>query len=109
MTLQLGLTSKQKAFRQRVIGGSDATIIMSGDSERILRLWRQKRGEIEPEDLSDVLPVQMGSFTEPFNRHWFTKQTGLEVIDGGREALSIDYPFMACTLDGIVSQDAQSL
>src|SRR5574340_1019565 len=109
MTIQLGLTAEQKTFRKRVIGGSDANTIMSGDSERILRLWQEKRGEIEPEDLSDVLPVQMGSFTEPFNRLWFEKRTGLEVIDAGREVLSIDNPFMACTLDGMVTEDGETM
>ena len=29
-----------------------------------LRLWREKRGEIEPEDLSDNLIVQLGTVTE---------------------------------------------
>ena len=40
--------SKRRAF----IGGSDARIIMSNDEKALLRLWREKRGEIEPEDLS---------------------------------------------------------
>lgn len=104
--LKLGLSSDQLAFRVRVIGGSDANTIMSGDSERILRLWREKRGEEKPEDLSDVLPVQMGSFTEPFNRYWFQKQTGRLVTHAGDERLSIDYPFMACTLDGMTDEGA---
>jgi len=95
------LTPEQLAFRSRVIGGSDANIIMSGDAERIVQLWREKRGEIEREDLSDVLAVQMGSFTEPFNVAWFQKQTGCEVTHCGEERLSLDEPFMACTLDGL--------
>ena len=38
--------------RQSFIGGSDARIIMGSDQAALLRLWREKRGETEPEDLS---------------------------------------------------------
>lgn len=101
MTLSLGLTKDQIAFRKNAIGGSDANKIMSGDSDKILRLWQEKRGEVEPEDLSGVLPVQMGSFTEPLNAFWFEKQTGLTVVCRGEERLSFEYPWMSATLDGM--------
>lgn len=99
--MQLGLTVAQKTFRKRLLGGSDATVIMSGDAERITRLWLEKRGEAEPENLDHVLPVQMGSFTEPLNRMWFTRQTGRPITHVGDELISLDYPFMGCTLDGL--------
>lgn len=98
--MQLGLTKDQIAFRKNAIGGSDANVIMGGNDERILRLWREKRGESEPEDLSDILPVQMGSATEAFNRYWFTRRTGIELWRVGDEELSFDYPWMSATLDG---------
>ena len=41
--------------RRYFIGGSDARIIMGGDEATLLRLWREKRGETEPEDLSGNL------------------------------------------------------
>ena len=41
--------------RRHFIGGSDARIIMGGDEAALLRLWREKRGEAEPEDLSGNL------------------------------------------------------
>jgi len=63
------------------VGGSDAKTIMEGDAEDLIRLWNEKRGEAEPEDLSDILPVQMGTWTEPFNRYWFTKQTDKAVSE----------------------------
>jgi predicted phage-related endonuclease len=37
--------------RRDFIGGSDARIIMGGDEGALLRLWREKRGEVEPQDL----------------------------------------------------------
>jgi predicted phage-related endonuclease len=55
--------------RRSFIGGSDARIIMGEDETSLKRLWREKRGEIEPEDLSANLIVQLGSVTEPLNRH----------------------------------------
>ena len=36
------------ANRQAFIGGSDARIIMGNDEAALLRLWREKRGEVEP-------------------------------------------------------------
>jgi predicted phage-related endonuclease len=65
--LHPGPDREQKALRKDALGGSDANTIMGGDEKKLLRLWREKRGEAEPEDLSDILAVQMGSFTEPFN------------------------------------------
>jgi predicted phage-related endonuclease len=56
--------------RRTFIGGSDARIIMGDDEGALLRLWREKRGEIEPEDLSADLVVQLGSVTEHLNRAW---------------------------------------
>ncbi len=46
--------------RRHFIGGSDAMIIMGDDEPTLIRLWREKRGEIEPQDLSDNLIVQLG-------------------------------------------------
>jgi predicted phage-related endonuclease len=54
--------------RRPFIGGSDARIIMGDDEAALLRLWREKRGEIEPEDLSGNLIVQLGTATEHLNR-----------------------------------------
>ena len=62
--------------RRSFIGGSDARIIMGSDEAALLRLWREKRGEAEPEDLSGNLIVQLGLVTEPLNRHWFERNSG---------------------------------
>ena len=37
--------------RRLFIGGSDARIIMSPNEEALILLWKEKRGEVEPEDL----------------------------------------------------------
>ena len=54
--------------RRGFIGGSDARRIMEGDW---YNLWHEKTGRKEPDDLSNVLPVQLGVHTEDFNRNWF--------------------------------------
>jgi len=97
----LGLTAEQKTFRSRIIGGSDANTIMSGNEERIHRLWQEKCGDIEGDDLSDILQVQLGSFTEAFNRSWFSKITKRFVTNAGDQMICLDHPFMGCTLDGL--------
>ena len=62
--------------RRYFIGGWDARIIMGADEEALLWLWREKRGEIEPEDLSGNLVVQLGVATEEFNRRWYETNPG---------------------------------
>ncbi|WP_165362169.1 YqaJ viral recombinase family protein [Qipengyuania thermophila] len=98
----LGLSPKAVAERHAWIGGSDANTIMSGDEARILSLWRQKRGEEGPDDLSASLAVQMGSYTEPLNRAWYELQTGNLVHGHGKVAVHATIPYMRATLDGVV-------
>ena len=49
---QKSAEARKFANRRYFIGGSDARIIMGDDEEALVRLWREKRGEVEPEDLS---------------------------------------------------------
>ncbi len=65
--------------RRHFIGGSDARTIMGTDEAALLRLWREKRGEVEPEDQSGNLIVQLGLVSHPVLR------------------------WMGATLDGIVA------
>jgi predicted phage-related endonuclease len=58
---------RRSVDRRYFIGGSDARIIMGTDEGALLRLWREKRGEIEEEDLSGNLIVQLGLATEELN------------------------------------------
>tara|TARA_Y100000310_G_scaffold280964_1_gene301085 strand:- start:683 stop:1504 length:822 start_codon:yes stop_codon:yes gene_type:complete len=104
--LQLGLTDEQKAARKNSLGGSDANILMGGDNNRIMDLYLEKRGEKKPEDLSKVLPVQMGSFTEPLNIYWYELITGRVVSNEGDPAKHTVFPFMSCTLDGLTKTEA---
>jgi predicted phage-related endonuclease len=88
--------------RRQFIGGSDARIIMGKDEADLIRLWREKRGELEPEDLSGNLVVQLGIVTEPLNRHWFECNTGQAVKEVQRWRRHPVIRWMAATLDGVV-------
>src|SRR6266550_9642289 len=74
-------TKHRSPDRRYFIGGSDARIIMGQDEAALLRLWREKRGEVEPEDLSGNLTVQLGLATEPLNRTWYERNTGQAIRD----------------------------
>jgi predicted phage-related endonuclease len=90
--------------RRSFIGGSDARIIMGDDEARLLRLWREKRGEVEPEDLSQDLLVQLGSITEELNRIWYERSSGNAVEDVQRRVRHPIHKWMCATLDGRVRQ-----
>src|SRR6266700_6516669 len=77
---------------------------MGADEAALLRLWREKRGEAEPEDLSDNLIVQLGLVTEPLNRHWFERNTGHVITEVQRQVQHPVIHWMAATLDGMVEQ-----
>jgi len=88
--------------RRSFVGGSDARIIMGDDEAALTRLWREKRGEAEPEDLSGNLLVQLGVVTEELNRRWYEATTGQVVTDVQRHVKHPALRWMAATLDGRV-------
>jgi YqaJ-like viral recombinase domain len=89
--------------RRAFIGGSDARLIMGNDEPALIRLWQEKRGEIGPEDLSGNLIVQLGRVTEDLNRSWYERNTGRAVGDVQCHVKHSAIPWMAATLDGIVT------
>jgi predicted phage-related endonuclease len=99
----IGGVSPIKSDRRRFIGGSDARIIMSGDEAALMRLWKEKRGEGEPEDLSNNLLVQLGVATEVLNRAWYERNTGRAISDIQRWVQHPVRRFLAATLDGFVN------
>jgi len=100
---QLSLGATEQRGRSTGIGGSDANIILSGDRDKIVNLWREKRNEAEAPDLSDRLPVALGCWTEPFNRQWYEKITGEKIDSVGTSISCSTYSWRRCTLDGLVT------
>jgi predicted phage-related endonuclease len=88
--------------RRSFIGGSDARIIMGSDETALIQLWREKRGEAQPEDLSGNLIVQLGNATEDLNRAWYERNTGRRITSVQHRVKHAIIPYMAATLDGLV-------
>jgi len=89
-------------LRRYFIGGSDARIILGKDEAALLRLWREKRCEVEPEDLSGNLIVQLGAVTEDLNRRWYEANSGQTITDVQKHIRHPALHWMAATLDGLV-------
>lgn len=101
----LGLSPEAKEGRIGSIGGSDANTILSGSPERVLRLWREKRGEEAAEDLSNNLAVMLGCWSEAFNRQWYERATGARVSRVGERVSCAEHAWRGATLDGYVESD----
>jgi predicted phage-related endonuclease len=95
--------TKALSDRRRFIGGSDARFIMGNDESALIRLWREKRGEIEPEDLSGNLVVQLGLATEELNRRWYEANSGQVITDIQTQVCHPALRWMGATLDGRVA------
>ncbi len=102
MKSQLLITRCMHTERRSFIGGSDARVIMGADEPALLRLWREKRGEVEREDLSGNLIVQLGLVTEPLNRQWFERNTGQVLTQVQQRVQHPVVRWMAATLDGVI-------
>jgi predicted phage-related endonuclease len=76
---------------------------MGDDEAALVRLWREKRGEAEPEDLSGNLIVQLGLVTENLNRLWFERNTGRTVECVQHRLRHPVLGWMGATLDGMVA------
>src|SRR5215813_6655068 len=96
-------SEQRERSRRGFIGGSDARIIMGADEAALIRLWQEKRGEIDPEDLSGNLIVQLGRVTEDLNRQWFERNTGQAIKDVQRRFRHPVNRWMGATLDGLVA------
>jgi predicted phage-related endonuclease len=96
------MSTKSYENRRSFLGGSDARIIMGSDEAALLRLWQEKRGEVEPEDFSDNLLIQLGVITEPLNRSWYERNTGQAVKEVQRWIRHPVIRWLAATVDGMV-------
>jgi predicted phage-related endonuclease len=98
----LGLSQEALEARKGTLGASDAVTIAEGDPEKLMALWELQTGRRQPEDLSEVQPVQFGLATEMLNAAFFEINTGLEVTNMQESRVSPEHPWRRCTLDGLV-------
>jgi predicted phage-related endonuclease len=101
LMMHVSLNSKRSSY----IGGSDARIVLGTDENALIRLWKEKRGEIEPEDFSDNLLVQFGCATEGLNRRWFERRMGRNLEAVQRFMRHPRLEWMGATLDGFVAEE----
>jgi predicted phage-related endonuclease len=80
---------------------------MGQDEAALLRLWQEKRGEVEPQDLSANLPVQLGHATEALNRAWFERNAGVKIVNVQKRVQHPVNTWMVATLDGVVEQTGE--
>jgi predicted phage-related endonuclease len=73
---------------------------MGEDETTLLRLWREKRGEAEPVDMSGNLIVQLGAVTEELDRRWYEANTGQVITDVQKHVRHPGLRWMGATLDG---------
>ena len=76
---------------------------MGNDEAALVRLWREKRGEIEPEDLSGNLIVQLGLATEDLNRRWHEANSGQPIVDVQKHVRHPTLRWLGATLDGRIA------
>lgn len=86
--------------RLTTVGGSDVNVLAAGDPEKVTKLYKQKRGEVEPDDLSHVWPVLMGHVTEQLNLGWLEHKHGIKIKNYQAVLEGKNHSFMRCTLDG---------
>ena len=101
-TMKTNFLIHRRRDRRYFVGGSDARIVMGNDEAALLRLWREKRGESDPEDLSGNLIVQLEVVTEELNRRWYAANTGQVIADVQKHVRHPGLRWMAATLDGRV-------
>lgn len=96
------LTKTQLDQRAGKLTASRVAALMTGDPEKVMRLYREMIGEQPEEDLSDVWPVQLGSATEALNLEWYARKSmaGFSVSRRGEVVTHPIYHWAACTLDG---------
>jgi YqaJ-like recombinase protein len=93
------LSPKQLAARDGKLTASRVGILMSGDEAAVLNLWQEMLGECEPDDLSAVWPVQLGTVTEGLNLSWYERTTGHTLSRHGDVVICPRADWAACTLD----------
>jgi hypothetical protein len=83
--------------RMGFVGGSDMMTIMDGDWEH---LWQIKTGRIQPTDLSNVFPVQLGIATEEFNVQMVEQHTDKTFLRQHSASMVWNNVPLKATLDG---------
>ncbi len=96
------LSPQQIEARKGRLTASRISALVSGDRDKIMRLWREMLGMEVEEDLSRVWAVQRGAATEELNLRWYAMKNG----PISRQGEVVDHPvhdWAACTLDAWIN------
>src|SRR5882672_4015373 len=91
------LTSTQIEARAGKMTASRVACLITGNTDKIMRLYREMIGEEIEEDLSKVWPAQLGSATEQLSLDWYDGKHNRVTRRG--EVVPY-YTWAAATLDG---------
>ena len=95
------VTNRQIDLRT-FITGSDARIVMSDDRESLVRLWREKRGEVLPLEFSNDLVAQLGSITQHLHKKLYESASGHTVREVRRPISHAIHKWMRADVTGRV-------
>lgn len=102
------ITEQQRLARMNGIGGSDAPILLGlSPYKTAFRLWQEKVGEAEPDDLDGVELVQWGNILEAVVADEFARRSGLRLARVNKTLRHPEHAFMTGHLDRrVVGQPA---
>ena len=84
--------------RMGFIGGSDCYRIMNGEWHD---LWLEKTGREQPDDLSDIFAVRLGTYTEEFHIRELEETLNVKITRQFKHEREIDGVPCRATLDGV--------
>lgn len=89
--------------RQGFIGGSDAPVVLGLSPKSRYRLWQEKTGEVEPDDLSNNERVRWGIVLEDVVAQEVTHRYGLKLRRVNKRRFTSAYGFpMVAQIDRII-------
>ena len=103
---RLGIAPADREKRRNTLNCSELPTLKNWkpdwkpDPADLVKLAQIKWGEVDPDNLDDVLNVQAGQWMEPFILAWGERQLGVRMSGRGEKHHAARRPWMACTLDG---------
>lgn len=89
-----------KVRKPDTIGGSEISIVMGLNRWKTpLRLWAEKTGKFQTEDIGDREYIQLGNELEDFVAKKFTKTTGIKVRRDTKTFTHKEFPNMQAHID----------
>lgn len=86
--------------RRKFIGGSDAPAILGLSRWKTqLRIWAEKTGQVEEEDISERINVKLGKKMEQTVAEFFMEETGKKVQRVNETLIHPKYPFLGANID----------